>query len=315
MNVESENKLSEFAKFTIGHTGYQKAIETIHRSFEATRLRGEPACSMLLGDSGTGKTRVCDHIKAEFKPQNTVHDETGIQTIRPVIYCRIPDKVTVKGVVVALLNAFDAHQSYSSFTSLDYRVQRLLETNKTELIIFDEWQHTARIGAAATQKSICDWMKVLSDFFKGAIMLSGTPEFEQIIAHHPGLDGRFPYRAKLEPFSLATPEKRAEYLGLLSAFNAEIRRKMEFSDMPALTDEKNALALYVLTKGNLRALRTWLFDALREALERADGNLTIDDFSFASRIFHSNQRLTIVDPFGMSLAALRKLIIKGPPKK
>ncbi len=309
MNVESKTKLAEFSKFTIGHTGFQKAIEIIHQSFEATRLRGEPACAMLLGESGTGKTRICDHVMSEFKPQKTVHDEAGIQTIRPVVYCRIPDKVTVKGVVVALLNTFEAHRSYSSFTSLDYRLQRLLEANKTEFIVLDEWQHTARVGAAATQKSICDWMKVLSDFFKGGIMLSGTPEFEKIIALHPGLDGRFPYRARLEPFSLATPENQGEYLGLLSAFNAEIQSKMAFSDMLALTDERNALAIYVLTKGNLRALRTWLFGALREALERADGNLTRQDLSIAAQLIQKEQRLTMDDPFDLSLANLRKLIM------
>jgi len=68
MNKQNEQKLIEVKTFTVAHPQYYEALDIIHRSIEATRLRGEPSCVILLGDPGTGKTRICDEIEAEFGP-------------------------------------------------------------------------------------------------------------------------------------------------------------------------------------------------------------------------------------------------------
>ncbi|WP_439253908.1 TniB family NTP-binding protein [Pseudomonas monteilii] len=308
MDDLSRNKLARFKRFTIGHPAYNLAIETIHKSIEATTLRGEAAGALLMGKPGTGKTRVCSHITSEFGPHTTQHSELDVDNLRPVIYCTVPNNCTAKGLIVSLLTTFDAARVYGDATSLEHRLRVLLERHQTKLIILDELQHMLQKGSLEGKKAVCDCIKDISDYFNGEMLLAGTPTFETIIDEHDALAGRFPYRATLANFSLATQLQQSEYMGLLAAFDSEIRNSMGFITMVSLTDAEMALALYVLTKGNLREIRTILFAALSDAFTRSDGNLTRDDFSANFCHIPRNLRLCQENPFEMSYKKLNKVI-------
>ncbi|WP_180355367.1 TniB family NTP-binding protein [Pseudomonas shirazica] len=309
MDEISRNRLSSFKRFTIGHPAYNQAIVTIHKSIEATNLRGEAAGTLLMGVPGTGKTRVCTHISSEFGGNETKHTELDVDNLRPVLYCKVPNNCTVKGLIVSLLTAFQAARTYGDATSLEHRLRVLLERHQTKLIILDELQHLLQKGSLAAKKGVCDCIKDISDYFNGELVLAGTPNFEAVIAEHSALSGRFPYRAKLTEFSLATPTQQGEYMGLLAAFDSEIRSSMGFAQMVSLTDVEMALALYALTKGNLREIRTILFCALSEAFNRGDGNFTRKDFS--NNYFHvpRDLRLSLNNPFEMTYKQLNKVIV------
>lgn len=309
MDESSRNRLASFKRFTIGHPAYNLAIETIYKSIEATSLRGEAAGALLMGVPGTGKTRVCSHITSGYQENSIEHSEFDVDKLQPVVYCTVPNNCTVKGLIVSLLMALGAERVYGDATSLEHRLRALLERHQTRLIILDELQHMLQKGSQASKRGVCDCIKDISDYFSGELLLAGTPDFEKVIAEHSALSGRFPYRAKLTEFSLATPIHQAEYMGLLAAFDSEIRSSMKFAEMVSLTDAEMALAIYILTRGNLRGIRTILYAALSQALTRSDGNFTRKDFSLNYSHTPRELRLSSNNPFDMTYKQLNKIIM------
>lgn len=308
MTKDGQAKLLQFKAFTIAHPQFQDALDTIHRSIRATQLRGEPSCALLLGEPGTGKTRVCEQLIAELGQSSTLRVKGGIQEIHPSIYCIIPNNVTIKGVVIAMLQRFGTDSTYRSMWTLEYQLMTLLANCQTELIFLDELQHLLRRGAARTQETVCDWIKVLTDLFRGEVILTGTPECERIIKNHHALAGRFPHVARLRSFSLGSPSEYNDFIRLIRAFANEIASTMEFKELPPLTDEKLVLALYALTSGNMRSIRTLLYEAISDALERNDNNLLLTDFLTVADRINLSTRLTKRNPYKMSLSQLRKAL-------
>ncbi|KDD66183.1 hypothetical protein ABH912_005391 [Pseudomonas sp. BT76 TE3572] len=315
MNKSNEQKLIQFKTFTVAHPEYCEALDTIHRSIEATRLRGEPSCVILLGDPGTGKTRICDEIEAEFGPPKKRRMADGIHIIHPVVYCRVPNNATIKTLVTRLLNCFETYTKYQSVDALEYRLFNILRTCQTNFIMLDEWQHLLRGGSHRTLQVAADWVKVLTDIFQGEVMLVGPAAVEHAIDLHQALADRFPYRARLSPFSLATPESYSLYLKLIRAFAVEINTSMGFKETPPLSEEKMVLALYAATGGNMRALRILLHESLTNALQRSDGTLQVNDFSMAVSHVRLATRLTWKDPFGCTPGELQKIITTNTRKK
>jgi hypothetical protein len=315
MNKQNEQKLIEFKTFTVAHPQYCEALDIIHRSIEATRLRGEPSCVILLGDPGTGKTRICDEIEAEFGPPKKRRLIDGIHIIHPVVYCRVPNNATIKTLVTRLLNCFETYTKYQSVDALEYRLFNILRTCQTNFIMLDEWQHLLRGGSHRTLQVASDWVKVLTDIFQGEVMLVGPAAVEHAIDLHQALADRFPYRARLSPFSLATPESYGLYLKLIRAFAMEINTSMGFKETPPLSEEKFVLALYAATGGNMRALRILLHESLANALQRGDETLQVNDFSMAVSHVTLSTRLTWKDPFGCTPSELQKIITTSTRKK
>ncbi|AWY40136.1 MULTISPECIES: TniB family NTP-binding protein [Pseudomonas] len=315
MNLMNEEKIKKFKAFTVAHPQYCEALDTIHRSMEATRLRGEPTCVILLGDPGTGKTRVCDDILAELGPPTKKHTDDGVHIINPVIYCRVPNNATIKTLVTRLLNCFETYTKYQSVDALEFRLFNILDTCQTVLIILDEWQHLLRGGTGRALQSAADWVKVLTDIYMGEVMLVGPPACELVIDQHQALADRFPYRARLSPFSLATPESYSNYLKLIRAFAIHLKESVGFIEIPPLTDEKLLLSFYAATGGNMRALRVLLNASLINALNRNDNNLTISDFSMAAGQVKLATRLTEHNPFEKTCSELKKIITTSTKKK
>lgn len=314
MNLQNEQKLKDFAHFTVVHPEYHEALNIFHRSTEATRLRGEPTCVMLMGDPGTGKTRVCDDIIAEYPQPSTLHTDKGVHVIHPVIYCRVPNNATIKTLVLRLLAGFESYHKYQSADSLEFRLMKILDTCGTSLIILDEWQHLLRSGSDRALKMVADWVKVLTDVFRGEVMLVGSEGCEKLLEMHQALADRFPFRARLKGFSLNTEESYATYLKLIRAFANQINVVMGFDETVAITDEKMTLALFVSTGGNMRELRMLLHDALSNGFNRNDGTLLIEDFALGVDHLKLSARLTNHNAFTMNLGELNNIINKSVRK-
>ncbi|MDU9393130.1 TniB family NTP-binding protein [Pseudomonas sp. zfem002] len=310
MENEERTLVENFSHFKIGHTQYQNALEIIHDSIEATALRSEPACALLLGEPGTGKTSVCRQLMAEYGPPYKSKKQNKIVTIRPIVYCRLPNPITLKGLATSLIYQFNAKVEHDIMNHLDFRIQQLLRTCETQVIVIDELQHLLRRGASRTKEVVCDWLKVLSDLFGGEIILTGTPDCEEIIDRHDALSGRFPYRMTLTPFDLANKGHQREFFNLIQAFSSEIRNTMQFSEMTPLTNQEMFLALYAVSGGNMRSLRSILYSAIVHAFEHNRHSLTKNDFYRAAESVTLKTRLFPANPFDMSLSQLEKNLFR-----
>ncbi|WP_369987826.1 TniB family NTP-binding protein [Pseudomonas xanthosomatis] len=311
MNTEQMAALIAFKKFTVQHHQYKSALETLHKSIATTVLRGEPCGALLLGKPGTGKTSICNSLIAEYGKEHIRHQEESVTIIRPVIYCKISIPATLRGTVSNMISCFDIQAPKIDMNALEQRLHALLKTSETSLVILDEAQQLIQSGAAKTHKAVCDWIKVFADTHDGAFLLVGEPECETIIQHEDALAGRFPYRALLQPFDLSSQKNQQDFFNLIAAFSCEIEKTMNFLSVQPLTDEHIFLGLYILTGGNMRSLRTLLFEALRIAFEDPKNTFGSPELSLASYNVVSPTRLIPVNPFTISLAELKKLIFRS----
>ncbi|MGH8387847.1 MAG: TniB family NTP-binding protein [Pseudomonas sp.] len=314
MIPNNEMKLRRFKGFTVIHSLYSEALDTLHRSIEATRILGADSGGVLLGRSGTGKTRLCSHLMSEFPAASSIKLDDGIHEIKPVIYCRVPRDATVKALTTRLLREFGVFPPRQSQEALEYQLFKVLECCQTELLVLDEWPHLFRSGSDTAINNAANFVKILTDVFKQAVLLIGDPDCEAIINERSALSDRFPYRARLRPFSLATPEGWNEYTRVLRAFATELKTTMGFKDIPAVTDEKMVLAFYLQTEGNFRALANTLCAALANALQRDDRLLLLSDFVIAAKQVKTSKLITL-NPFEMSTSALKKSLADAAKRK
>lgn len=307
---EASDILSRFSSFTIAHPRFKNAIDIITEAIETTQDRNEPSSVLLLGDAGTGKTRICEILTARLGGTRVVRSEDNVTVVRPVISCGVPPNATIKGLVDRILKELGSARNNHPLSILENRLFTLLTTCDTKIIILDEWQHLVSRGAEPTRNSVCNWVKVLTNTFKGTVILSGTSASELIVDDDDQLAGRFPFRAYLYNFSLSTPEDMDIYATLLAAFSGEIRRSMPFDETPALCDEENMLGLFAFSAGNLRFIRLVLHAALKHALERNNRLFLCSDLAYAATRIHAPKRLTTKNPFELTLEQLQKIICR-----
>lgn len=311
MTPENEIRMRAFNAFTVIHPEFQLAIDTINKSLDMTRICGESVSPMLLGKSGTGKTRVCQTIIDQMGRPKIIRENSGIIKTVPVLYCKVPEDATIKKLTCAMLRKLGEDRFEKNQDVLEHRLCALLRILKTELVILDEWQHLIERGAERTRQSVCDWVKVFSeDHFHGAVLLSGIPYSELVVDQHDQLPRRYPYRAYLSDFSLHSQSGLDDFVHLAGAFSSEIEDNMGFTSPISLTDENILLALFSYSGGNIDALHTLLKEALRLALERDDKSLSKDDLLLAAGSLITRLRLTKKNPFSMTPSQLRHLIYR-----
>lgn len=310
MRSESRELLRSFAGFTVVHPYFKVALDTIDEAIETTEICGEPSSVLLLGNGGTGKTRVCDTLAAKFGVPETVRNGEEIILTKPIINCAVPPNTTLKGLIEGILQELGGVIKNQSISRLEYMLYTLLKTCKTKLIMLDEWQHLLTRGSEKTRGAVTDWVKVLTDTFDGTVILSGTLKCEVIVDDDDQLSGRFPYRVYLRNFSIDTEIEKRIFTGLICAFAHEIKQSMPLNEVIALTDEAILLGLYAFSAGNLRTLRKVLHAALKSALERNDRRFLVADLAYAANRIKSPNRLTKANPFEISFKELQKSLYR-----
>lgn len=315
MSPETKIKLKHFKALTILHPCYSEALETLHRSIEAAEVLGDNCGAVLLGDSGTGKSRICQHLTAEFPTESVIKSEDGIQKIMPVVSCLVPNDATVKSLMARMLREFDAYRPYQNQEAMETCLFHTLNKCQTQFLILDEWPHLYRTGTATAIKNAADFVKILMDVFQRPVLLVGECETEHIIDLRSALSDRFPYRAHLQPFSLDTPENWNNFSRVLRAFAVHLKSDAGFSNIPEFTDEKMVLAIYAATGGNFRGLFTILSAAIINALNRGDESLLIKDLAIGYTHVKVSLRQTTSNPFEMTSGQLKKIVTNHRRRK
>lgn len=314
MKPADKVKLKRFKRFTIRHASYNGALDTLHRAIESGKITGENCGAVLLGESGTGKSRICDQLTNEFPHPKWAKSE-DIQKLVPVVKCVVPNDATVKSLMARILRGFEAYHNYQNQEEMEYCLFQTLINCKTKLLILDEWPHLYRSGTSRAIKNAADFAKVLTDLFKRPVFLVGETDAEAAIDSRSALADRFPYRALLKPFSLETPESYNEFSKVLRCFAIHIKTEMNFVEVPPLTDEKMVLAVYISTGGNFRGLSTLLTAALTNALDRSDGHFLKEDLIIGFKHIKVSARLTNKNPFDMTSSELQRVIANSRNKR
>jgi Cdc6-like AAA superfamily ATPase len=216
----------------------------------------EPECLAIVGDSGTGKTRLLTHF-VEARPR-VEHPEFSEV---PVLYVEVPARCSVKMLAGLMLSKLG-----SPFWNRGDEVERtdqlitLLKGCQVRMIILDEVNHLADRGAAKSHYHVGDWIKQLIGASHLTVILAGTPAAAILWDTNEQLADRFREVIVLRPLSMEA-ERLRELRSVLGAFRA----LMEGVSGIDITDEAHAKSIAFATAGRLRDIRRLLVRAVELA--------------------------------------------------
>lgn len=242
----------------VPHSAYERANKRLEMCFRYATRGGEPMCMAVVGESGTGKSRLLE----EFERDHAAYrNDEGL--IVPVLRIKTPSKPTVKGLVEEMLNKLDDPASKrSSEQKMTARLRKLLVACETRVVCVDEFQHFRDKASDKVAHHVADWLKVLADESKVALVVAGLPVCRSIINHNEQLARRFRGVISMPRFSWKE-EDRDEFITILNTFDDRIRSRF---DLPDLGSEEMAFRCYCACGG----LMGYLVNILHQAILEAD---------------------------------------------
>lgn len=285
-----EEIVRAFKSFKILHPSYHDAVQTIKLSVRNSEAGGEAVSAMLLGDSGTGKTSVCEAVTQILGESKEQLEPGSIRKIIPSLYVRIPPRATIKSLAATILEALGSPDANARTGSTERRIHRLIITCRTRLIILDEFNNIALKGQEKSKASLCNWIKDLMDESRIPVCLSGITASEEIVDDNDQLPRRYPYRARLSNIEYSE-EKNSNWVKILTAFNKELERVGNFQYCDSLVNPYCLKALYVHTAGNMSPLSILLSTTLLSVLESGCNHFLLDHLKIEASRLRSDTHL------------------------
>lgn len=269
MSDTIDEKLTAFAKTIVLFPSYEKAIKKILHSVHTSTVRGAPSSALLLGDSGTGKSTICEHLLDIIgQPTDALETHGEFQKV-PILLCPIPADCTINKLSIKILDQLGGIEKNTRDQILESRIIARLKTCQVEVIIFDEFHHLLERGADKSREKLCNWVKNLMNSTLIPIILAGTPKCEEIINKHPQLARRYPYRVRLKNLGY-----NSEFKALFTTLIGEMVKIGTLHTDSFIMGEQALRTFYVISGGNLDALCILLFEIFKRSLNNTDCNLT-----------------------------------------
>lgn len=299
--------LKTFSKYTVLHSQYQNAIDTVLASIETTEECNDPSCPMMMGGSGTGKSSICKRLEQLMGRPRPALTALGLVNTLPCLYLELPARPTINTVAAAMLDKLKI-ATCSKGTSAEGQILTILKSRQTKLVILDEFQNFANKGAAITKAETCGWIKYMLNQSGITFLLSGEPFDKDIIEPLKQVSARYPYRIELSNLAYSA-DPQSEFRTILALFSVEIEKLGQFHSDLFLGDEHMSGALYLASGGNMRGIRRLLHGAFKRALMRGDGRLTIEDFAGAIKGLHLPDRIhKEKNPFAITTREIMKAL-------
>ncbi len=261
----------------------------------------EPACLMLVGPTGVGKsTLVASYTRAY--PPVAVIDACGERTLRPVVRATIPTPATVKSLAVALLIALgDPRPTSGTVVTLTDRLTRYLTDCQVELLVLDELQHFVDRNSRRVLEDASNWLKLLLKTTRVSCVLVGLQdEAELLLRANPQLARLFGDPYALDPFAWddAAPETIGEFRRVL----AEIERLLPLAEPSHLAARDTARRLFVASGGSMGLLMALLRRAAHLALAQGREHLDEELLAAAYAYRLAGRRRGVPNPFASASA-------------
>tara|TARA_R110000751_G_scaffold97655_1_gene190128 strand:+ start:2942 stop:3943 length:1002 start_codon:yes stop_codon:yes gene_type:complete len=295
MNALTEiqiEQLHNFSDYIVMHT----QIKTIFNDFDELRLnrkfQTDQQCMLLIGDTGVGKNHIINHYK-----KRALATQNYSRNTMPVLISRISRGKGLDATLVQMLADLELFGS-SQIKKRGYKTdltKKLVESlikAQVELLIINEFQELIEFKSVQERQQIANGLKFISEEAKVPIVLVGMP-WAAKIAEEPQWASRLVRKRKLEYFSLKNDSKyfRQYLMGLA--------KQMPFDAPPKLESRHTTMALFAACRGQNRALKHLLSEALKlalscnEYLENKHFITAYEKFDF----FNDKEPLELKNPF------------------
>lgn len=258
----------------VPHSAFGKASARLEQCFTYADGAVEPICNALVGESRTGKSRALEECCTNH-PQ--VRTPDGLYV--PILRVKTPSKPTVKGLAELMLRAMnDPRFDAGTENAKTIRLQTLMRNAATRMVMIDEFQHFYDKGSHKVMHHVADWLKILVDDSKVALVVAGLPSCRAVLDQNEQLAGRFLSPIFMPRFDWKNDEHREEFVGILAAFQESLG---EHFDLPRLDSAEMAFRCYCATGGLMGYLTKFLRQAVWNAIDDNRKSISLDDLASA----------------------------------
>jgi hypothetical protein len=287
-----EAEISRFLSETvIRHSLLDDAYNGAQRVIERNNVLSELDHAVIIGESGCGKTTLCDIIQNEYGPQDTEF-RLGCQFKLPVLMTSINSPVTNRSLARSLLRAM-GDQSALNGTSqvLTERLILQMANIHTKVIILDESQDLFTLGAQGKNGvskelgAALNWIKALINRTKVTVILMGLPRTIDLINTDEQLARRFKSTFHLKTFAPPSDNDHG-LVGFVDELLTHLVVEMDqyfddFTEFGSNLDYANRL--YLATGGSPARVKTLVMDAACLAVKAKNRIITAAHFEKAFR--------------------------------
>jgi hypothetical protein len=283
----------------VPHTAFDRASSRLEQCFDYADGAVEPICIALMGESRTGKSRALEECFT-----NHAQERTRDGLIVPILRVKAPSKPTVKGLVELMLQAMgDPAFSVGTENTKTIRLRTLMKNTGTRMVMIDEFQHFQDKGSQRIMHHVADWLKILVDDSKVALVVAGLPSCGAVISQNEQLAGRFLSPILMPRFDWKIDNHREEFVGILGAFQESIG---QFLDLPRLDSAEMVFRCYCGTGGLMGYVTKLLRQAVWDAIDGDRKQITLEHLAVAheSAVWRNAELSEISRPFSRSFIPL-----------
>ena len=169
------------------------------------------------------------------------------------------------------------------------------------MVMIDEFQHFYDKGSHKVMHHVADWLKILADDSKVALIVAGLPSCQAVLDQNEQLSGRFLAPILMPRFDWKNETHREEFSGILGAFQESLG---EHFDMPALDSLDMAFRCYCGTGGLIGYLAKFLRQAVWNAIDGKRRSISLEDLAHAhdESVWSKEGFANVISPFTRDFA-------------
>ncbi|WP_410511759.1 TniB family NTP-binding protein [Paenibacillus sp. BR2-3] len=262
-------------------------LEEIHE-LSKDSLITEQLC--IIGPTGAGKSTL-----VELYVSNYPRKEETERTVIPVLLLKVPPRARSPKVLASKILRIMGDPLFDKGTeeNMTNRIQHFVKACDIQMIILDEFHHLIDRDTDHVLATASDWLKTFIDEVNIPVVLCGLPVSERIFEHNEQLDGRYPNRVVLPPFSFSSKEQIIEF----RKFLVSIDKLLPFSNLSHISDPEIAAKIYYFSSGIPRYIMRLLKQATKYALKKGDDQISEIDLRDAFDRITRSTRPYAINPF------------------
>lgn len=277
----------------VPHTAFEEAVRRIEQCFRYSDSASEPICIALIGESRTGKSRALEESESSHPKIRTGE---GLEV--PILRIKTPSKPTVKGLAELMLRAMGDPKWASSGTenAKTTRLQVLMQNARTRMVMIDEFQHFYDKGSRKVMHHVADWLKILVDDSKVALVVAGLSTCTAVLDQNEQLAGRFLSPVFIPRFNWLLDDDQSEFCAILTAFQESIGTHFY---LPRLDSEDMAFRCYCATGGLIGYLAKTLRQAVWDTLDDGGRDISLEALERAHKraVWEKDGLADVASPF------------------
>lgn len=272
-SMDFAQRVKVIEQISIEHPYFVHALNCLQHGIAMRQAGGEPRHTLLIGESGVGKTYLVNHLASKFPS----HEIDGWVRI-PLGVVQTPAVPTLKSLAEATLHGLgDPFAGRGTASNMRNRALKIIENGKVEMLIFEELHHFIDNGTRAAVVAVADWLKSFIDCSRVCVLLTGLPRSQGLLDINEQLRRRFSTHLIFDRFLYETSEEERLFRAVLN----KIDNALPVKEIQGLAEPDLARRLYFASNGLIGYLMKLILSAFELMVQQRCIRLDVSLFEIA----------------------------------